>query len=224
MMRRSARAAQQPLSAHASDVQARADAPSRAPPSYSSRTLWPDGVSSTSTTPYKQFPRTTGPAPAPLHSSCGTRPPAQSTLTFTACRFSCQGLDTDVPQPSQPAPDGWSCKGRGDDVRHPLTTDAPALPKLCSRALAGGNRLGPQISGHPAQMRPHCAPGLHCSTDCSVRLTTGAPWGTQARCRWADLPVPAGLQALIGLQVLSEEFCLRQKTGDTHHQAADGRR
>ena len=35
-MRRSARAAQQPPSAHASDVKARADAPSRAPPLYSS--------------------------------------------------------------------------------------------------------------------------------------------------------------------------------------------
>ena len=139
-----------------------------------------------------------------------------------ACLFSCQRVDTDIPQPSHPAPDGWSCKGRGDDVRHPLITDTPALPKLCSRARAGGNRLGPQNSGHPAQMRPQCAPGLHCSTDCFVRLATGAPWGTQARCRWADLPVPAGLQALSGLQVL-KKFAFRQKTGDTHLQAAVGR-
>ncbi len=49
--------------------------------------------------------------------------------------------------------------------------------------------------------RAHFAPWTACSVTCSVRLTTGAPWGTQARCRWADPPVPAGLQALLDARV-----------------------
>jgi len=156
---------------------------------------------------------TTGPAPAPLHSSRGTRLPAHSTSIHSsnpACLLSCQRVDTDIPQLSQPAPDGWSCKGRGDDMRHPLVTDAPALRKLCSRARAGGDRLGPQYAGHPAQTRPLCALDCTAQWTALLRLTTGAPWDTQARCRWADRPVPVGLQAVLGRQGLPNHLALRQ--------------
>jgi len=103
---------------------------------------------------------TTRPAPAPLHSSRGTKLPAHS-MSFQsstpACLLSSQRVETDIPQPSQPAPSGWSCKGRGGNMRHHLVTDAPALRKLCSRARAGDGRLAPPYAGHPAQTRPLCA-------------------------------------------------------------------
>ncbi len=214
MTRRSARAAQQLPPARASDVQARADAPSRAPPSYSSRTLWPDGVGSTSRTPYKQFPHhhraSTCAAPLLPVAPGYTQTTRSGRDSKPACLLSYQRGETDMTQSPQPAPDGWSCKGRGDDMRNPLVTGAPALRMLCSRARAGDDRLGPQCAGQPAQTRPQCAPGLHCSVNCSLGVTTGAPWGTQARCRWADLPVPAGLQALLGRQGCPNHLALRQ--------------
>jgi len=161
MTRRSSRAAQQPPPAHTSEVQARADAPSRAPSSHSSRTLWPDGVRSTSSTPYKRLPRhhraSTCAAPL-LPMAPGYTQTAHSGHSSTpACLLLCQLVETDTTQSPQPAPDGWSCNGRGGDKRRPLVTDAPALRKLCSRARAGGDRLGPRYAGHPAQTRPLCA-------------------------------------------------------------------
>ena len=157
MTRRSSRAAQQPPPAHTSEVQARADAPSRAPSSHSSRTLWPDGVRSTSSTPYKQLPRhhRASTCAAPLlpmapgytqtaHSGRGSTP---------ACLLSRQLVETDTTQSPQAAPGGWSCNGRGYDMRCLPVMDAPALRKLCSGERAGGDRLEPQYAGHPAEVR-----------------------------------------------------------------------